>query len=95
MPHVETIYVTIWASPSISLHLRKIDTADELRSKHFGIRLQRPIGQDKATELGEWRAREFKVSGTSWYVNSVDKSASGPDGSLWTKMSSHRDNLDL
>ncbi|KAK8914091.1 hypothetical protein KSP39_PZI024073 [Platanthera zijinensis] len=74
---VETIYVTVWASPSISLHLGKIDTADELRSKHFGVRLQPPIGQDRATELGEWRAREFKVSGTSWDVNSVDISASG------------------
>ncbi|KAK8940001.1 hypothetical protein KSP40_PGU009202 [Platanthera guangdongensis] len=74
---VETIYVTVWASPSISLHLGKIDTADELRSKHFGVRLQPPIGQDRATELGEWRAREFNVSGTSWDVNSVDISASG------------------
>ncbi|KAK8914527.1 hypothetical protein KSP39_PZI024069 [Platanthera zijinensis] len=74
---VETIYVTVWASPSISLHLGKIDTADELRSKHFGVRLQPPIGQDRATELGEWRAREFEVSGTSWDVNSVDISASG------------------
>lgn len=74
---VETIYVTVWASPSISLHLGKIDTADELRSKHFGVRLQPPIGQDRATELGEWSAREFKVSGTSWDVNSVDISASG------------------
>jgi hypothetical protein len=37
---VQTIYVTVWASASISLHLGKTETAEELRSKHVGIRLQ-------------------------------------------------------
>lgn len=74
---LETIYVTVWASPYISLHLGKIDSARELQSKHFGIRLQPPIGQDRVTELGEWEAREFKVSGITWEVNSVDLSVSG------------------
>lgn len=27
--------------------------------------------------MGEWEAKEFKVSGTSWEVNSVDLSVSG------------------
>ncbi|KAL0904491.1 hypothetical protein M5K25_026613 [Dendrobium thyrsiflorum] len=74
---LETIYITVWASPYISLHMGKIDNAEELRSKHFGIRLQPPIGQDRATELGEWEAREFNVSGSTWEVNSVDLSVSG------------------
>lgn len=37
---VETIYVTVWASPSVSLHLGKIENAAEIKSKHAGIRLQ-------------------------------------------------------
>lgn len=37
---VQTIYVTIWASPNVSLHLGKIDNADETWRKHIGIRLQ-------------------------------------------------------
>lgn len=37
---VETIYVTVWASPNISLHLGKIENADEIWKNHVGIRLQ-------------------------------------------------------
>lgn len=37
---VETIYVTIWASPNVSLHLGKIENADEIWRNHVGIRLQ-------------------------------------------------------
>lgn len=37
---VQTIYITVWASPSVSLHLGKTENAEELRDKHFGIRLQ-------------------------------------------------------
>ncbi|KAL8495878.1 hypothetical protein ACS0TY_019843 [Phlomoides rotata] len=37
---VETIYVTVWASPSVSLHLGKIENAAEIKEKHAGIRLQ-------------------------------------------------------
>ncbi|KAG0498383.1 hypothetical protein HPP92_003074 [Vanilla planifolia] len=73
----ETIYVTVWASPRISLHLGKIDHADDLRSSHAGVRLQPPLGRDRLTELGEWKATEFIVSGTSWEANSVDISVSG------------------
>lgn len=37
---VETIYVTVWASPNVSLHMGKIENADEVWRKHVGIRLQ-------------------------------------------------------
>lgn len=37
---VETIYVTVWASPNVSLHLGKIETADEIWKNHVGVRLQ-------------------------------------------------------
>ncbi|XP_010905880.1 GTP-binding protein BRASSINAZOLE INSENSITIVE PALE GREEN 2, chloroplastic [Elaeis guineensis] len=74
---VETIYVTVWASPNLSLHMGKTENADEIRMKHFGIRLQPPIGQDRLSELGEWKQREIKVSGISWEINSVDIATSG------------------
>ena len=37
---VETIYVSIWASPNVSLHLGKVENADEIRKNHVGVRLQ-------------------------------------------------------
>ncbi|GLT95874.1 hypothetical protein SLE2022_135310 [Rubroshorea leprosula] len=74
---VETIYVTIWASPNVSLHLGKIENADEIWKNHVGVRLQPPIGNDQVSELGKWEDREVKVSGTSWVVNSVDIAAAG------------------
>ena len=37
---VETIYVSVWASPNVSLHLGKIENADEIWRNHVGVRLQ-------------------------------------------------------
>ncbi|KAL2320706.1 hypothetical protein Fmac_029675 [Flemingia macrophylla] len=74
---VETIYVTVWASPNVSLHMGKIENADEVWRNHVGIRLQPPIDKDRATELGTWQAREVKVSGSSWDVNSIDIAIAG------------------
>ncbi|KAK4371289.1 hypothetical protein RND71_010764 [Anisodus tanguticus] len=37
---VETIYVTVWASPSVSLHVGITENADELKNNHAGVRLQ-------------------------------------------------------
>lgn len=74
---VETIYVTIWASPNLSLHSGKIENAEEIWNKHVGTRLQPPIGNERVPELGKWEDREMKVSGNSWVVNSVDIAAAG------------------
>ncbi|XP_023006838.1 GTP-binding protein BRASSINAZOLE INSENSITIVE PALE GREEN 2, chloroplastic [Cucurbita maxima] len=74
---VQTIYVTVWASPNVSLHLGKIENADEIWKKHAGVRLQPPIGVDRASEIGKWEEREIKVSGSSWDVNSIDISIAG------------------
>lgn len=38
---------------------------------------QPPIGVERVSELGQWKGREIKVSGTSWFVNSIDISAAG------------------
>ncbi|KAK9291174.1 hypothetical protein L1049_009362 [Liquidambar formosana] len=46
---VETIYVTTFASPNVSLHMGKIENADETWRKHAGVRLQ---GWGKATRNG-------------------------------------------
>ncbi|XP_059668359.1 GTP-binding protein BRASSINAZOLE INSENSITIVE PALE GREEN 2, chloroplastic [Cornus florida] len=74
---VETIYVTIWASLNVSLHLGKIENADEIWSKHAGARLQPPISADRVSEMGKWEEKKIKVSGTSWDVNSIDIAAAG------------------
>lgn len=74
---VDTIYITVWASPNVSLHMGKTENSDEIRDKHVGIRLQPPISQDRISELGEWKQREIKASGVSWDVNSLDIAVSG------------------
>ncbi|XP_044947393.1 GTP-binding protein BRASSINAZOLE INSENSITIVE PALE GREEN 2, chloroplastic isoform X2 [Hordeum vulgare subsp. vulgare] len=74
---VQTIYVTVWASANISLHLGKTENAEELRDKHVGIRLQPPVVPERATELGQWTERRIDVSGLSWDVSSTDIAVSG------------------
>ncbi|XP_022742805.1 GTP-binding protein BRASSINAZOLE INSENSITIVE PALE GREEN 2, chloroplastic isoform X2 [Durio zibethinus] len=74
---VETIYVTVWASPNVSLHMGKVENADEIWKNHVGFRLQPPIGEDRSSELGKWEEREVKVSGSSWDVNCIDVAAAG------------------
>lgn len=74
---VQTIYVTVWVSPNVSLHMGKMENADEFRKNHVGFRLQPPTGEDRASELGKWEEREIKVSGTSWDANSIDISIAG------------------
>ncbi|ERN05611.1 GTP-binding protein BRASSINAZOLE INSENSITIVE PALE GREEN 2, chloroplastic isoform X1 [Amborella trichopoda] len=74
---VETIYVTVWASPNMSLHFGKIENAEELWKKHVGTRLQPPIGDERISELEEWGQQEFKVSGIRWVVNSMDIAIAG------------------
>ncbi|KAK4267445.1 hypothetical protein QN277_024224 [Acacia crassicarpa] len=74
---VETIYVTVWASPNVSLHLGKIENADEIWTNHVGVRLQPPIDKDRTVELGTWQGREIKASGSSWEVNSMDIATAG------------------
>lgn len=69
---VDTIYITIWASPNVSLHMGKTENAEEMKAKHVGIRLQPPIAHERVSELGSWIPREIKVTGVSWDVNSVD-----------------------
>lgn len=39
--------------------------------------LQPPISADRLPELGEWKSREIKASGSSWDVNSLDIAAAG------------------
>ncbi|KAF5750253.1 hypothetical protein HS088_TW03G00586 [Tripterygium wilfordii] len=74
---IDTIYVTIWASPNVSLHMGKIENADEIWQNHVGIRLQPPIGEDRASMLGKWEDRAIKVTGTSWDVNSIEIAVAG------------------
>ncbi|CAO2172931.1 unnamed protein product [Urochloa humidicola] len=73
----QTIYVTVWASSNVPLHLGKTENADELRDRHFGIRLQPPIGTERVNELGRWTERRIEVSGASWDANSMDIAVSG------------------
>ncbi|KZV27333.1 hypothetical protein F511_02442 [Dorcoceras hygrometricum] len=74
---VDTIYVTVFFSPSVSLHLGKLENAVETKSNHAGVRLQPPIGTERVSELGAWENRDINATGTSWDVNSIDIAVAG------------------
>ncbi|KAL3850402.1 hypothetical protein ACJIZ3_012284 [Penstemon smallii] len=74
---VDSIYVTVWASPLLPLHMGKTEKTCMMIEEHFGRQLQPPIGEGRVDELGEWVKKEFRVSGNWWDSSSVDIAASG------------------
>ncbi|KAF8388816.1 hypothetical protein HHK36_025496 [Tetracentron sinense] len=73
----DSIYLTVWASPHLPLHMGKTENACTMVEEHFGRQLQPPIGDKRVEELGKWQRYEFHVCGNSWDVSSVDIAASG------------------
>ncbi|XP_059665105.1 GTP-binding protein BRASSINAZOLE INSENSITIVE PALE GREEN 2, chloroplastic isoform X2 [Cornus florida] len=74
---VDSIYITVWASPYLPLHMGKTEKACTMLDDHFGHRLQPPIGKKRVEELGKWVRKEFHVSGNSWDSSSADIAAAG------------------
>ncbi|CAN6224242.1 unnamed protein product [Urochloa humidicola] len=74
---VGSIYVTVWASQLLPLHMGKTENAATMIKDHFGLQLQPPIGQKRVKDLGKWVRKQFKVSGDSWDTNSKDIAIAG------------------
>lgn len=74
---VDSVYITVWASVYLPLHMGKTENACEMVEEHFGRQLQPPIGKNRVKELGQWVRKEFRVCGNSWDSSSVDISAAG------------------
>ncbi|KAL5832261.1 hypothetical protein ACOSQ4_017615 [Xanthoceras sorbifolium] len=74
---VDSIYITVWASPYLPLHMGKTENIQTMLEDHFGRQLQPPIGEKRVKELGKWVRKEFHVSGNSWDSSSVDIAAAG------------------
>ncbi|KAI3461867.1 hypothetical protein Pfo_018530 [Paulownia fortunei] len=74
---VDSIYVTVWASSLLPLHMGKTENACSMVEEHFGRQLQPPIGEGRVQELGKWVKKEFRVSGNMWDSSSVDIAAAG------------------
>ncbi|XP_062199897.1 GTP-binding protein BRASSINAZOLE INSENSITIVE PALE GREEN 2, chloroplastic-like [Phragmites australis] len=74
---IGSIYVTVWASALVPLHMGKTENAATMIKEHFGLQLQPPIGQERVNELGKWVRKQFKVSGNSWDINSMDIAIAG------------------
>ncbi|KAL8204693.1 hypothetical protein R6Q57_010316 [Mikania cordata] len=74
---VDSIYVTVWASPNLPLHMGKTEKASTMREDHFGLQLQPPIGKQRVEELGKWVKKEFRVTGNWWDSSCVDIAAAG------------------
>lgn len=74
---VDTVYVSVWASPYLPLHMGKTENVSHMVDDHFGRQLQPPIGETRVKELGEWVRREYQITGNSWESSSVDIAAAG------------------
>ncbi|PHT93764.1 hypothetical protein T459_01646 [Capsicum annuum] len=72
-----SVYVTIWTSPLIPLHMGRTENVSTMLEGHFGCQLQPPIGEGRLEELGKWLKGEFHVCGNMWDSSSVDIAASG------------------
>ncbi|CAN4089744.1 unnamed protein product [Withania somnifera] len=74
---VDSVYVTVWASLLIPLHMGRTENVNTMLEEHFGRQLQPPIGETRLEELGKWLKREFQVNRNMWDSSSVDIAASG------------------
>ncbi|KAK4260577.1 hypothetical protein QN277_003673 [Acacia crassicarpa] len=74
---LDSVYVTVWASSLLPLHMGKVENANKMLQDHFGRQLQPPIGEKRVKELGSWVRREFNVSGESWESSSADIAVAG------------------
>ncbi|XP_054809697.1 GTP-binding protein BRASSINAZOLE INSENSITIVE PALE GREEN 2, chloroplastic [Prosopis cineraria] len=74
---LDSVYVTVWASSLLPLHMGKVENACKILQDHFGRQLQPPIGEKRVQELGSWVRREFHISGNSWDSSSVDIAVAG------------------
>ncbi|XP_021757978.1 GTP-binding protein BRASSINAZOLE INSENSITIVE PALE GREEN 2, chloroplastic-like [Chenopodium quinoa] len=73
----DSVYVTVWASPLLPLHMGKTENADRMLTDHFGRQLQPPIGENRHKELGGWVKRDFQIRGNSWDSSAVDIAVAG------------------
>lgn len=73
----DSLYVTVWASPLLPLHMGRTENASTMLEEHFGRQLQPPIGEEQVEKLGKWVRKEFRVSGNCWDTSCVDIAAAG------------------
>ncbi|KAH6810657.1 P-loop containing nucleoside triphosphate hydrolases superfamily protein [Perilla frutescens var. frutescens] len=73
----DSVYVTVWASSLIPLHMGKTQKACTMLDEHFGSQLQPPIGEGRVQKLERWVKNEIRVSGETWDSSSVDIAAAG------------------
>ncbi|KAL3529735.1 hypothetical protein ACH5RR_009057 [Cinchona calisaya] len=73
----DSLYVTVWASSLLPLHMGKTENASTMVEEHFGHQLQPPIGEERVKNLGKWVRKEFRVSGNWWDTSCVDIAAAG------------------
>ncbi|EFJ17201.1 hypothetical protein SELMODRAFT_62387, partial [Selaginella moellendorffii] len=72
-----TIYMTVWASPFISLHMGKTERALDVFKKHIGVELKPPSSLKSWIEQGQFVSQKFRVHGDDWEASTVDIAVAG------------------
>lgn len=75
-----TIYLTVFASNQVSLHMGKTEGAEERRIKHVGGLLVPPLTADRMEQLGPLVPHGVVVEGTTWDKHTEDIGIAGMYG---------------
>ncbi|KAJ9515420.1 hypothetical protein QJQ45_016414 [Haematococcus lacustris] len=72
-----TLYLTVWASAHINLHLGKTEGVEQRLQRHVGGLLTPPASLERWRELPAWKPRNVTVTGDAWDRSTVDVHIAG------------------
>lgn len=72
-----TIYLTVFVSHYVELHMGKTEGVEDRLVKHVGTLLTPPYSPERAQELPPWEVTQLSVEGTTWSQSSVDIAIAG------------------
>eukprot|EP00199_Chlamydomonas_sp_CCMP681_P000330 CAMPEP_0119116928 /NCGR_PEP_ID=MMETSP1180-20130426/52557_1 /TAXON_ID=3052 ORGANISM="Chlamydomonas cf sp, Strain CCMP681" /NCGR_SAMPLE_ID=MMETSP1180 /ASSEMBLY_ACC=CAM_ASM_000741 /LENGTH=544 /DNA_ID=CAMNT_0007106131 /DNA_START=76 /DNA_END=1710 /DNA_ORIENTATION=+ len=72
-----TLYLTVWVSPYVNLHLGKTEGADARLLRLLGSQLSPPASAERLQELPAWEAKDVVVQGDAWDKSGMDVHIAG------------------
>ena len=67
-----TLYLTVYVSHYVELHMGKTEEVEERMEKHLGSTLTPPYSKERVNELPAWQSTDLEVKGDSWSTHCAD-----------------------
>ena len=61
-----TLYLTVYVSHYVDLHMGKTEGVEERMEKHIGTTLTPPYSKERVEALPEWQSTDLEITGDSW-----------------------------